>query len=150
MTTFEEILNKVDFEDVWVELVSFYPHMSQTKEKYKTVFESLLSNRPEQNVEEMIIHIDDVDYESEDKSEDGVTEYRVHGKNNSLEWTGYWDISSSNWAGWLGFYINNSLLENFSAEQIVSLCLYEMTWFGFSEKKILSRLENLKEDEKSE
>lgn len=95
----------------------------------------------------MIVHIDIADYESDDKSEDSVTEYRVHGKNNSLEWTGYWNISSNNWAEWLGFYVNNSVLEKFSAEQIVALCLYEMTWFGFSEEKILSRLVNLEEDE---
>ncbi|MFM9329348.1 DUF6557 family protein [Paenibacillus mesotrionivorans] len=147
MTSFEEILNKVDFNCVWVELVSLYPDILQTKEKYKIAFESLLSKRPEKNVEEMIIHIDSADYESDVKSEDSVTEYRVHGKNNSLEWTGYWDISSNNWAEWLGFYVNNSVLEKFSAEQIVALCLYEMTWFGFSEEKILSRLVNLEEDE---
>lgn len=146
MITFEEILKKVDFEDVWIKLTSYYPDMSQTKEKYKTVFESLLSKTLEKNIEEMVIHIDDVDYEN-DKSDDGSTEYRVHGKNNSLEWTGYWDISSSNWAEWLGFYMNNNVFEKFSKEQIVAHCLYEMTWFGFSEEKILSRIENYEDDE---
>ncbi|WP_435921536.1 DUF6557 family protein [Paenibacillus sp. DYY-L-2] len=139
MITFEGILKKVDFEDVWVRLLSYYPDMSQTKVKYKTVFELLLSKTPEKNVEEMIIHIDDVDYEI-NKSDDGITEYRVHGKNNSLEWTGYWDISSSNWSEWLSFYINNTVLERFSKEQIVALCLYEMTWFGFSEEKNIKQI----------
>lgn len=144
--TFEEILKKIKFEDVWVEFISYYSDMSQTKEKYKTVFESLLTNTPEKNVEEMVIHIDDVDYEI-NKSDDSNTEYRVHGKNNSNEWTGYWDISSSNWAEWLGFYLNNTVLENFSKEQIGALCLYEMTWFGFSEEVILSRFEDHKNNE---
>lgn len=43
MISFEEILNKVDFNCVWVELVSLYPDILQTKEKYKIAFESLLS-----------------------------------------------------------------------------------------------------------
>ncbi|WP_339322125.1 DUF6557 family protein [Paenibacillus sp. FSL W8-0194] len=100
--------------------------------QYLTVYKSLLSKDPAKNVEEMIIHIDKVD--SDASLHEDYVEYRVHGKNNSSEWDGYWDISANNWEEWLGFYIDHNVLERFSSEQIAALCLYEMTWFGFSEE----------------
>ena len=135
MITFKEILNKVVFEEVWDELIEYYPNMNRknsTKRKYLTVFESLLSKDPAKNVEEMIIHIDEVNSDASLHEDD--VEYRVHGKNNSSEWDGYWDISADHWEEWLGFYIDHKVLERFSSEQIAALCLYEMTWFGFSEE----------------
>lgn len=57
----------------------------------------------------MVIHIDK--QESEQVSEQSiladkdVEEYRVHGKNNSAEWSGYWDLSPSKWNDWLGYFI---------------------------------------------
>ncbi|TQR97414.1 hypothetical protein FKV70_19520 [Paenibacillus ottowii] len=111
MITFKKILSKVVFEATWDKLIEYYPDMSQIKRKYQSVYESLLSKTPVKNVEEMTIHIDEV--ESNDSLIKGYIQYRVHGKNNSLEWGGYWDISANNWGEWLGFYIDHKVLENF-------------------------------------
>ncbi|WP_434751569.1 DUF6557 family protein [Paenibacillus amylolyticus] len=101
------------------------------------------SQSPANNVEEMIIHIDSID--SDDKDKNNI-EYRVHGKNNSPEWKGYWDISASKWGEWLGFYMDQQVFEKFTVEQIVALCLVEMTWFGFSEERIKDRIDHLEDE----
>ncbi|GGH60264.1 hypothetical protein GCM10008014_34630 [Paenibacillus silvae] len=145
MIVFKEILNKVSFEAVWNVMMEYYSDMYKSKNKYQTVYESLFSQSPARNVEEMIIYIDVVD--SNDSFNEKNIEYRVHGKNSSLEWKGYWDLSASNWEDWLGFYVDQQVLESFSDEHIVALCLYEMTWFGFSEEQIKNSTDNLENEE---
>lgn len=148
MLIFQEVLNKVSFEEVWSKMLEYYPDLGQTNEKYSTVYESLLSKNLTTNLENMIIHIDAVD--SDDSPNRDYIEYRVHGKNNSPEWNGYWDISANNWDEWLGFYVDHKAIDNFSSEQIVALCLYEMTWFGFTEEQIKSKTDNLENDKSSQ
>lgn len=67
----------------------------------------------------------------------------------SPEWNGYWDISANKWGEWLGFYVDHKAIDNFSSEQIVALCLYEMTWLGFTEEQIKSKTDNLENDKSS-
>lgn len=104
MVTLEEILKKVEFHEVWEKIIDYYPDMTQMKEKYNSVFNELLTKCSVENTEEMIIHIDE---QETDHPDEEVTEYHVHGKNNSTEWTGYWDISPSKWEEWLGFYVHD-------------------------------------------
>ncbi|WP_445739053.1 DUF6557 family protein [Paenibacillus sp. FSL K6-4396] len=47
------------------------------------------------------------------------------------------------------FYVDHKVIENFSSEQIVTLCLYEMTWLGFTEEQIKSKTDNLENDKSS-
>ncbi|MDT0122433.1 hypothetical protein Q9R46_07265 [Paenibacillus sp. RRE4] len=144
MITFKEILERVTFDAVWDNLIKYYPDMSQIKEKYLILYESILLQNPATNVVEMIVHIDSIDSDGDKDKKD--IEYRVHGKNNSPEWEGYWDLSASKWGEWLGFYVDQQVLEQFSNEQIVALCLVEMTWFGFSEEQIKDRIDHLEDD----
>lgn len=61
MITFKEILERVTFDAVWDNLIKYYPDMAQIKEKYVTVYESILLQNPATNVVEMIVHIDSID-----------------------------------------------------------------------------------------
>ncbi|MFA9379315.1 MAG: DUF6557 family protein [Lachnotalea sp.] len=146
MHILKDLIDKVDFYLVWKEYLMFYPDMSHLKEKYLCMFNVLLCKEIIENNEKMIIHINRQDYEEFcnevdcqlglDSKEKKDIEYRVHGKNNSTEWNGYWDISSVGWGNWLGYYIHEEIFTFLSIEQIVALCLYEMTWHGLSEKEV--------------
>jgi hypothetical protein len=146
MVTFKNLIDKVDFDLVWNEYLIFYPDMLNLREEYLQIFNALLCKESKENIEKMVIHIDRQDYEEFDNKEDcrlglGVKEiedieYRVHGKNNSTEWSGYWDISAEDWRCWLGYYIHDKVIKFLSVEQIVALCLYEMTWHGISENEV--------------
>jgi hypothetical protein len=62
------------------------------------------------------------------------------------------------WAEWLGMEINNEAFEKFTEPEILSHILYEMTFMGFDEEKILNQkqeldkrieeIENMTEEEK--
>ncbi|NMM65857.1 hypothetical protein HBE96_25085 [Clostridium sp. P21] len=153
MITLKNLIDKVDFDLVWKEYIVFYPDTVNLRGKYLQMFNYLLYKEPKENMEEMIIHIDRQDYEEFDDEEDCRLElvdkeiedigYRVHGKNNSKEWSGYWDISAGDWGSWLGYYIHDKVTKILSAEQIVALCLYEMTWHGLSENEVINWVNNI-------
>lgn len=156
MINFKNLIDKVDFELVWKEYLTFYPDMLHLKEEYSKIFNTLLYKEPKENIENMVIHIDRQDYEESDDKGDcllGLTDnelrdigYRVHGKNDSAEWKGYWDISAADRGSWLGYYIHDKVIKFLSFEQIVALCLYEMTWYGISENEIIKWKDNLDKD----
>lgn len=156
MITFKNLIDKVDFDLVWEEYLIFYPDMVHLREKYLQIFRSLLYKEPKENIEEMVVHIDRQDYEEFDDEEDcrlglgdkGIEDigYRVHGKNNSAEWSGYWDISAEDWCTWLGYYIHVKVIKILSTEQIIALCLYEMTWHGLSENEVINWANNINKD----
>lgn len=153
MITYKDLIDKVDFELVWKEYLVYYPDMFHRREEFYKVYKCLLSKEPQENIEGMIIHIDRQDYEEfsddvdcrlelDDKGIENIV-YRVHGKNNSAEWSGYWDMSSSKWREWLGYYIHDKVVDFFSIEQIVALCLYEMTWHGLTENEVINWVNSL-------
>lgn len=151
MTTFKDLLHKVEFDEVWDRYISYYPDYIDQKNYLRSIFNDLLLKDTSTNEENMIIYIDKQESEhfSEYSFNDEVEieEYRVHGKNNSTEWLGYWDLSASKWDEWLGYFIDMKVLNRFRNEQIVALCLYEMTWFGYSEVDIANKLNNLGNEE---
>ena len=142
----------MEFDLVWMEYLVFYPDMSRLSEKYLQIFNTLLCKESKENFERMVIHIDRQDYEDTDNEEDcrlGLSGieieeigYRIHGKSRSPKWNGYWDISADCWDNWLGYYIHDKVITFFRAEQIVALCLYEMTWHGLSEKEVIDWAKN--------
>lgn len=156
MITFKNLIDKVDFDLVWKEYLIFYPDMMNSRVKYIKAFKHLLSKESKENVEKMIIHIDRQDYEGFGYEEDcrlGLNDkeiedigYRVHGKNNSVECNGYWDISAQDWGSWLGFYIHDKIVKFLSNEQIVALCLYEMTWHGLTEDEVINWANKIDKD----
>lgn len=151
MTTFKDLLHKVDFNEIWNQYIYYYPDYIDQKNYLRSVFNDLLVKDASNNEENMIIYIDKQESEQfpEHSINDGeeIEEFRVHGKNNSTEWSGYWDLSASKWTEWLGYFIDNNVLKRFRYEQIVALCLYEMTWFGYSEVDIANKLNNLGNEE---
>lgn len=139
MITLNNILKEVKFELVWKGFVNFYPDLAHLKDKYLKIFNLLLLKIPNENVDEMIIHID----KQEIAENTNEIEFRVHGKEKTDEWTEYYDISSCKWGDWIGFYLYDKVFEHLSNEEIVALCLYEMTWFGITEDEVINSINNL-------
>jgi hypothetical protein len=153
MINLNKLIDKVNFELVWKELVIYYPDMVHQREKYFEAHKYLLDKEPKENIEEMVIHIDRQDYEEFGGEVDYILElddkeiaeigYRVHGKNNSSDCDGYWDISAAEWGDWLGYYIHDGVIGFLSNEQIVALCIYEMTYHGLTESAVINWANNI-------
>lgn len=150
MKRLKQILNNIEFEHIWRCFLSYYPDLKETKEQYNNVFSFLQELKPLNNDDNTIIHIDVVepyDFNSDSLADqilsDDETEYRVHAKDDSPDWDGYIDISFCFWEQWLGFYIEESVLTRFKEEEIIALCLYEMTWLGYDNESVKKRILNV-------
>ena len=70
----------------------------------------------------------------------------LHGKSTNPESKDYgtrFPIYFDPWAEWLGMSINAETLKTFSELEIVSHCLFEMTFEGFDEVTIKESADNL-------
>ena len=49
------------------------------------------------------------------------------------------------WKEWVSMYITQDSLDNFTKEDIVAACLYEMTFFGFTDSEVQTEVKKLQE-----
>lgn len=52
-------------------------------------------------------------------------------------------IELCKWSDWVTMFITKGTLDRLSKEDIVAGCLYEMTFFGFSEKSVMEQLNKM-------
>jgi DNA gyrase/topoisomerase IV subunit A len=65
-----------------------------------------------------------------------------HDQNSSSD---TYSLTSTKWNEWLGMNINQNTLNEFNELEIISHCLYEMTFFAFDEEEIQNHLASLEE-----
>ena len=124
----KDILQKVQWNDVVLELVGIYPSTRKKLEEYKNVFDTLLEMEPLISDEQLVIEFSDND------SEYCCPFYLAFGR-LSPEDEGD-TMAYTSWAEWLG---RNLVLDPpvwLPESRIVAVCLHEMTLYGFTEEKI--------------
>jgi hypothetical protein len=136
-----DLLQKSNWEEVEKYLLTYYAFTDEEpelkppvpREEYKKVYDSLFAL----GVEECQMQIE-IEY---DTYEDDETIYpRVYGTDGTLnEESGLlqrYDLTAHSWSSWLGMGISAKVLQTISVNEIVALCLYEMTMFGMDEQTI--------------
>lgn len=133
---FKDILKACTFKDVKEALLRLYPDQGKGINGYKYVFQTLKLMRHRYSKEGMVIDI----------------KKAGRGKN------AYWDVSGvctekgaqqsyaleyTPWSKWLGYEVDKKVLKKMPKEEIVAHCLWEMTFIGFTQSKIRSRLSML-------
>ena len=132
MVTVQEILSKVDFDNVFVEYKKHYEE--DHKEKVMDIFQKLKEIHPSPNGCNMVLFIraiqenesgDDVvtdDFDCDDKD----VFFDVYGKADDYE--GIYSIASSAYEDLLGYYVSEETLKRFNLEKIASHILWAMDW----------------------
>ena len=137
-----ELIEKTSWNDVESAFRITYPGKRPYIDQYNKVFLKLKTIKPRQSSISIIIRnvIDDFDNEEyvsvygldkkgEVKSEDDLNEALA------LEFT--------DWAKWLGMEIDEESYRTFSRQEIICHCLHEMTFDGFSQKKIRQKWQEI-------
>lgn len=124
----KEMLQKVQWYDVALELVGIYPSIRKKLEEYKNVFDTLLEMEPLISDEQLVIEFADND------SEYCCPFYLAFGR-VSPEDEGD-TMAYTPWAEWLGRDLVLDPPVWLPESRIVAVCLYEMTLYGFTEEKI--------------
>lgn len=138
-TTLYNLLRLVDFESVFSRLIFWFSDQEKSKDAYKTVFDNLLRmSQNKHNLNDLFIKIEtDKDLDCEYMDVYGVK----YNKSNIR-----YGLSFMSWSDWITMFIDNDTINSFSNEDIVAGCLYEMTFFGFSEEKVLDKRDKMIED----
>jgi len=99
---------------------------------YKKVYEELLNLKPKKS--DYILKIKHVKNDEEDY-EDVFGTSKNDTQNYALEFT--------SWQEWLGMEIDPKTQKKYSNPSIIANCIYEMTFFGFNQKKIKKKINEL-------
>lgn len=130
--TVQEILSKVDFDNVFMEYKKHYEE--EHKGKVMDIFQKLKEITPIPNGCNMVLSIraikenelgDDVVIDSFDCDDKDVF-FDVYGKADDYE--GIYSIASSAYEDLLGYYVSDNTLNRFTPTQIVSHILWALDW----------------------
>ena len=140
-TTLASILKDVEFEPVFECLCKWYPGEERNKSGYESVFNTLLTLTPKKshNLNDTFIAAELEHYSLDDGPSLGI--YGKKPKNDIMRYC----MEFCPWVDWVSMFITQESLDNFSKEDIVAGCLYEMTFFGFTEEKISGELKKMED-----
>ena len=101
-------------------------------EGYKKVYDELIKLKPERS--DCILKINHIKNDEEDY-EDVFGTSKKDNQNYDLEFTP--------WQEWLGMEIDPKTLKEYPKPNIIANCIFEMTFFGFDQKKIIKKRDEL-------
>ena len=122
--TLKELIKTTPWQDIAIALVSAYPNQRKLLEGYKIVFGTLKLMAPKDS--DLTLH---VIYDDSDSEDGGHDVYGIKaGKTDER-----WSLLFVSWAEWLGMELAPETISTCASGQIAALCLFEMTYFGFTE-----------------
>ena len=122
--TLKELLKTIPWQDIAIALVTAYPNQRKLLEGYQIVFETLKLMDPKDS--DLTLHVIYDDSDSEDIGHD------VYGTKTDKP-DERWGLLFVSWAEWLGMDLAPETISTYTPSQIAALCLFEMTYFGFTE-----------------
>ena len=122
----KELLKTTPWQDIAIALVTAYPNQRKLLEGYQIVFETLKLMAPKDS--DLTLYVVYYDSYSEDGGHDvyGIKADKPDER---------WGLLFVPWAEWLGMELATETISAYSHSQIAALCLFEMTFFGFTEDK---------------
>ncbi|MBC8248049.1 MAG: hypothetical protein H8E90_00090 [Anaerolineales bacterium] len=155
---FKELLSKYEWDDIGPVLVRLYQDQEKNLAGYRQVFETLRTIQPVETKMRLAI---------EDVLDEFAGEYyaSVSGKDGTLmkdlippvpvdEEAGNREVSYglelTDWAEWLDMEIEPETLSRYTEVDIIGHCLWEMTFFGYSEEDIKKTVEELERARESD
>ena len=122
--TLKELLQTTPWQDIAIALVSAYPNQRKLLEGYQIVFETLKLMEPQKS--DLKLH---VIYDDSESEEGGNDVYGIKADKPDERW----GLLFVSWAEWLGIELAPETISTCTPGQIAALCLFEMTFFGFTE-----------------
>lgn len=133
--TLKELISNTQAEDIITTLVSYYHPSEYSLKGYVQLLESLKAKEMSATMCRIAVeHATDPE---------GVEYEHVYGIMPGDEQT--YGLELCERKEWLGMGIDPSTLERYSPAEIIAHCLYEMTFFGFSDEDVATFAQQLKE-----
>lgn len=141
MVTLKQLILETEYNNVWDCIIRHYEIKRKSSIKnFKRLYKNLIELPSSENHNNMYIYInafkDDGQGDSyciENFDDNDVSLYfDVSGKDDAH--CGY-SLVASRFEDWLSFYIDDNTIAKLSYPSIIAHCLWEMTFFGFEQKR---------------
>lgn len=126
----KELITKMTWEEVCNTFLSIYPDQKEGIIEYQTVYKKLCKKVPVKS--KMVLCFEN------HESDEYIEVYGTNGTTRDDESLEQFTMSLTPWTEWLGSSISQKALDIFTYEEIISYCLFDMTFYGFTEAKIKS------------
>ena len=135
---FKELINSVQYDDVWAVLVKKYKLKDGACEVYKSVFEELkiLKLKPCKPPITLVVA------KVKDCLEPCKFIFDVFGVIKGDK--NHYALEVTSWNEWLNFSVLDKSIEFYGAADVLAHTLYEMTFFGYSSKDVNEKVEEEK------
>ena len=133
----KELFSQTDVEEVLTHIKLHYEEASL--EDFRCLYKTLSEMSPKENTNDMTIIInafivcdeDDIWVEDFNDGDDSLYyDVSAFSKNEDIVYS----IVSSDYASFLGYYVDDSILSKLSAPSILAHCLWEITAYSFEDK----------------
>ena len=139
---FHDLIHTHPWEEICAAIVRLYPDHESELEGYYQVFKKLKNLKPSSS--KYRLHIELV--YSEHAGEFHVEVKRLAPSDDGSS-TSPFAIEITPWAEWLGMELDEYTLKGFSEFDIAAHCLYEMTFFGFTQEDIRTAADEISNQE---
>ncbi len=135
-----ELINTNKWLSVQFTLLSLYPDQEDNLISYKSIYSQLQqSNALNKNIQ--IVLTQYFDEETNEKSYVDVSGFKE--SQNQVALSESYAIEFFPWKEWLGMKIKKETLVEFNELEIISHCLYEMTFVGYNEEEIQKQFSSI-------
>jgi hypothetical protein len=138
--TLKHMLKMTTTDAVLEELLVAYPECLADKHNYKKVLDYVI-NTPEVPFDDFIIQIELIDTEGDESFEEDIDEASY------LSISGYsakedlhFALGFTKWEEWANAKIVIQEDLEIKPDELIAICLYEMTFYGFDQEEIASEL----------
>lgn len=137
-----DLLEETDFETAFKALCKWFRDQEGSREGYESVYDKIKGMKPRKHkLSDLFIKVEVVKEEEEDI---GIGDWlNVCGKDVISKSIINYGLEFEDWNDWISMFITQDTLGTLSKEDIVAACLYEMTFYGFTEEKIQERRDEL-------
>jgi len=141
--TLKHMLKMTTTDAVLDELLVAYPECLADKHNYKRVLDYVIST-PEVPFDAFVIQIELIDTEDDDAFEEDIDEASY------LSISGYsaaenlhFALGFTKWEEWANAKIVIQEDLEIQADELIAICLYEMTFYGFNQEEIAGELSEI-------
>lgn len=137
----KDLIQTNNWLSVSMTLTILYPDQNESLPAYEKVHNILLKMEPADSETEIVLQ---QCYDDETNEESYVDVSGIKKDNQNLQLAESLAIEFVPWVQWLGMTVSSSTLKQFTELEIISHCLYEMTFMGYDEKEIQKQLSDIK------
>ncbi|MDO8928316.1 MAG: hypothetical protein Q7J86_06380 [Bacteroidota bacterium] len=141
---FSEIVKRNSWLSVELVFLQLYPDQKKSISGYERVFGDLKLLSPMDTDFVIMVSWEKDDFDDEEYAH--VCGYKSHPEDNAEDQPNSFAIEFTNWSEWLGMDIDEKSIKDFTELELISHCLYEMTFFGFDQETIQKEMDEIEKE----